>query len=147
MKNDIDSIAWIRLNKNYFNIEEDCFVFFVFCCFFFVVVVVVVVLFVFFFCFFFVFVFLLFFFLFFFAVTYIPPENSVYHRLYDVDIFQKLEDELCFYKTKGKIALSGDLNCRIGRKCDFIENNYYLLSDFYYTLREIPTRKSMDSNI
>ena len=39
----------------------------------------------------------------------------------------------------------GDLNCRIGRKCDFIENNYDLHLDFYYTSQgEIPTRNSMD---
>ena len=43
------------------------------------------------------------------AVAYILPENSNYHILYDVDIFSKLEEDLCFYKTKGNNVLLGDL--------------------------------------
>ena len=79
------------------------------------------------------------------AVAYIPPENSNYHTIYDVDIFNKLEEELCFYKSKGhKIALLGDLNSRIGRKCDFIENNSEINLEFEYTYGEMRTRNSMD---
>ena len=83
VKNDIDCIVWIKLDKNYFKLEDDWYL----------------------------------------AITYIPPENSVYHNIYDVDIFKKLEDELSYYKCKGKVALLGDLNSRIGKKCDFIDSS------------------------
>ena len=77
------------------------------------------------------------------AVAYIPPENSnyMYHTLYDIDIFSKLEEDLCLYKTKGNIALLGDLNSRIGRKCDFIENNSEIDLEFEDTYGEIKSRK------
>ena len=78
------------------------------------------------------------------AVAYIPPENSNYHTLYDIDLFSKLEEDLCLYKTKGNIALLGDLNSRIGRKCDFIENNSKIDLEFEYTYGEIKSRNSMD---
>ena len=55
-----------------------------------------------------------------------PP----YHTLYDIDIFSKLEADLCFYKTKGNIALLGDLNSRIGRKHDFIYNDLEIDLEF-----------------
>ena len=78
------------------------------------------------------------------AVAYIAPESSDYHILYDVDIFSKLEEDLCFYKTKGNIALLGDLNSRIERKCDDIDNNSEINLEFEYSFGEIRTRNSMD---
>ena len=104
VKNDIDCIIWIVMDKNFFQLENDWYL----------------------------------------AVAYIPPENSNYHTIYDVDIFNKLEEELCFYKSKGhKIALLGDLNSRIGRKCDFIENNSEINLEFEYTYGEMKTRNSI----
>ena len=99
VKNDIDCIVWIKLDKTYFKVEDDWYL----------------------------------------AITYIPPENSVYHNVYDVDIFKKLklEDELSYYKCKEKVALLGDLNSRIGKKCDFIENNYDINLEFNYTQNDI----------
>ena len=78
------------------------------------------------------------------AITYIPPESSNYHTLYDIDIFSKLEEDLCFYKTKGNIALLGDLNSRIGRKHDFIYNDSEIDLEFEYTNGDLPSRNSMD---
>ena len=73
-----------------------------------------------------------------------PTESSDYHILYDVDIFSKLEVDLCFYKTKGNIALLGGLNSRIVRKCDYIDNNSEINLEFEYSFGEIRTRNSMD---
>ena len=78
------------------------------------------------------------------GVAYIPPENSNYHELYDIDIFSKHEEDLCFYKTKGNIALLGDLNSRIGMKCDYIQNNSEINLKFENSYGEIGTRNSMD---
>ena len=78
------------------------------------------------------------------AITYIPPQSSNYHTLYDIDIFSKLEEDLCFYKTKGNIALLGDVNSRIGRKHDFIYNDLEIDLEFEYTYGDLPSRNSMD---
>ena len=64
VKNEIDCLVWIMLDKNFFHMENDWYL----------------------------------------AITYIPPESSNYHTLYDIDIFSKLEEDLCFYKTKGNIV-------------------------------------------
>ena len=44
------------------------------------------------------------------------------------------------------MALLGDLNSRIGKKCDFIENNYDINLEFNYTQNDIHViaRNSMD---
>ena len=42
------------------------------------------------------------------------------------------------------MALLGDLNSRIGRKCDFIENNYDINLEFNYVQSDIPVRNSID---
>ena len=66
------------------------------------------------------------------AVAYIHPENSNYHLINDVDIFKQTEEDSSFYKTKASIALLGDLNSRIGRKCDYIENDEGIDLEFEY---------------
>ena len=48
-------------------------------------------------------------------------ENSPIHALYDVDLFQTLEEEVFFFSEKGDVFLTGDLNARSGNKRDFIE--------------------------
>ena len=78
------------------------------------------------------------------AIAYIPPENSNYHFIYDVDIFKRIEEDLSLYKTKGNIALLGDLNSRIGRKCDYIENNAEIDLEFEYVTGTNAPRNSMD---
>ena len=83
MKNDIDSIIWFKLDKNFFQTKSDRFI----------------------------------------ATVYIPPENSPVHNIYNVDFFQKLENEISFFSRKGDVYLCGDLNSRTGQSCDFIMND------------------------
>ena len=60
------------------------------------------------------------------AVTYIPPENSPVHAIYNFDIFHKLETEINHFSMLGEVYLIGDLNCRTGQKCDYIVNDFIL---------------------
>ena len=55
------------------------------------------------------------------GIAYIVPENSPIHVLYDVDLFQTLEEDIFFFSEKGDVFLTSDLNCRSGNKRDFIE--------------------------
>ena len=57
------------------------------------------------------------------CVAYIPPENSVFHNMFDGDIFRLLEDDISLYQNSGKMFLTGDLNGRTSIKPDFIEND------------------------
>ena len=57
------------------------------------------------------------------CVAYIPPENSVFHNMFDGDILRLLEDDISLYQNRGKIFLTGDLNGRTSIKPDFIEND------------------------
>ena len=50
------------------------------------------------------------------CVAYIPPENSVFHNMFDGDIFRLLEDDISLYQNRGKIFLTGDLNGRTSIK-------------------------------
>ena len=60
------------------------------------------------------------------AVTYIAPENSPVHSVYEIDIFQKLQLDISYYKEKGKVFVCGDLNCRTASKADYIENDRHI---------------------
>ena len=57
------------------------------------------------------------------GITYIAPDNLPVHAIYDEDIFQTIESDVNMYKDVGQVYLTGDMNSRIGRKCDFIEND------------------------
>ena len=54
---------------------------------------------------------------------------------------------MCFYKTKGNLALLDDLNSRFGMKCDYIQNNSEINLEFEYSYGEIRTRNSMDRKL
>lgn len=58
IKNDIDCLLWLKVDKNYFHIDEDIYI----------------------------------------AVTYIAPENSPIHNLYEVEIFKTIEDDISFFQ-------------------------------------------------
>ena len=60
------------------------------------------------------------------AVTYIAPENSPVHSVYEIDIFQKLQLDISYYKEKDKVFVCGDLNCRTASKADYIENDRHI---------------------
>lgn len=55
------------------------------------------------------------------AVTYVAPENSPVHNLYEPDIFSIIQDDITFFQTKGDVFLLGDLNSRTSIKADYIE--------------------------
>ena len=55
------------------------------------------------------------------AFTYIPPEGSVFHSAYNIDIFDILEDSIAKYTSLGRVVVMGDLNSRYGTVTDFIK--------------------------
>ena len=60
------------------------------------------------------------------AVIYIVPENSPVHAFYNIDIFQKLQTDITYFKEKGKFFLCGDFNSRTSNKADYVENDRIL---------------------
>ena len=89
VKNTIDCIVWIKLDKYFFNFENDIYL----------------------------------------CATYIAPENSPVHNLFDLGIHDQLLDDTLLFKEKGSIFITGDLNSRVGNKSDFIENDIILNDD------------------
>ena len=107
VKNDNDSIVWIKLEKHYFCTRNDRYI----------------------------------------VAAYIPPENSPLHDLYNINFFQKIETEVSHFSQFGEVYLIGDLNSRIGKRCDFIDHDS-VLPDFDYDIFSLDTplkRLSMDS--
>lgn len=49
-----------------------------------------------------------------------PPDNNVFYRKYDLDVFEVLQEQIEHYSVLGNIAVIGDLNGRIGLENDFI---------------------------
>ncbi|MEW8488010.1 MAG: hypothetical protein AB2705_22780, partial [Candidatus Thiodiazotropha sp.] len=60
IKNDIDSLIWLKFDKQFFKSNEDLYV----------------------------------------GITYIAPETSPVHNLYDFDIFKTIQDDVAFTKTR-----------------------------------------------
>ena len=48
------------------------------------------------------------------------------HAFYNIDIFQKLQTDITYFKEKGKIFLCGDFNSRTSNKADYVENDRIL---------------------
>ena len=59
----------------------------------------------------------------FFCFCYIPPSNSIYHDVYDVNIFYEIENDIAHYATEGTVALFGDMNSRTSCEIEMIEND------------------------
>ncbi len=49
---------------------------------------------------------------------YIPPKDSVYYNIADVDYFETLESGVRKYSANSKIIIAGDLNARTGERDD-----------------------------
>lgn len=84
------------------------------------------------------------------ASTYIPPENSSYGRDHTGAIWDRLQSDVDYYATRGKIIVCGDLNARTGSLEDFItmdrvSNHYHLPPD--YTYDNARKRISMDKTV
>ena len=71
------------------------------------------------------------------GVTYIVPENSPIHSVYDIDLFDRLEEDIMLYSTKGSVFVTGDFNSRTGTKSDYVDNAYGR-SDDELNIVEIP---------
>ena len=81
------------------------------------------------------------------VAAYIPPENFPLHDLYHINFFQKIETEVSHFSQFGEVYLIGDLNSRVGKRCDFIDHDS-ILPDFDYYIFSLDTplkRLSMDS--
>jgi exonuclease III len=104
-RNTIDCIIWIKLDKVFFNMDDNVFI-----------------------CF-----------------TYIAPESSPVHNIYNVDIFIQLEQDILLFNDRGKIFLAGDLNCRTGSKPDYIQFDRNIGDDEVITVDTPTPRISRDS--
>ena len=81
------------------------------------------------------------------GVTYIVPENSPIHAVYNIDLFDRLEEDIMLYSTKGSVFLTGDVNSRTGVKPDYV-NNAFGRTDDYLNIAEIPMcRTSKDKTV
>ena len=78
------------------------------------------------------------------AAVYIPPESSPYHDLYENDIFNMLENDLAHFCTLGNVFVCGDMNSRVGNKCDYIQNDIPLECEVDNCTLPPPPRKSSD---
>ena len=57
--------------------------------------------------------------------TYIPPKESKYYKMQDIDYFEMLEAGVRKYSNVGKVSVIGDLNARTGSTDAFIHNLYF----------------------
>ena len=80
--------------------------------------------------------------------TYIAPEKSVVHNMLDFNVFDRLESDILYYNTMGKVFLFGDLNSRIGNKLDYVDNDGPLPEcDFLDTDYRIPRVPQIEARI
>ncbi|MCG8113230.1 MAG: endonuclease/exonuclease/phosphatase family protein, partial [Candidatus Thiodiazotropha taylori] len=108
IKNELDCIVWLKLDKQFFGLKDDIYL----------------------------------------GISYIVPENSTIHAMYDTDLFSTLEADIMLYSSKGVVFLAGDLNSRIGVKHDYVENNFGRSDDILNLFNEIPiARKTNDKGI
>ena len=52
--------------------------------------------------------------------TYVPPMTTAYYKNLDYDIFQELESDISFYRSKGNVILAGDFNAKTNQDCDYV---------------------------
>ena len=68
------------------------------------------------------------------CAAYIWGDNSPVYNTLNVDLFEILENDITCFSECGKVYISGDMNSRIGSKCDFIVhdnvNNVYDDADY-----------------
>ena len=80
------------------------------------------------------------------CATYIPPEMSMYYKVINVNLFEKLEEDISYFSGKGQVIIMGDLNSRIANSPDFIDLDRVLPFeniDSYNVDKHLP-RTSMD---
>ncbi|MEW8546452.1 MAG: reverse transcriptase family protein, partial [Candidatus Thiodiazotropha sp.] len=74
--------------------------------------------------------------------AYIWGEDSPAFNLYNIDLFEVLEDDINYYSNYGKVAVCGDFNCRVGLKPDYIvcDSNVTGIDDIDY-VPDIPLQR------
>lgn len=65
--------------------------------------------------------------------TYIPPSNSTVIDSGNFDFFVEIESGIDKYKSKGKIFVFGDLNCRTSNVNEILDYDPYIDRDTYQT--------------
>ena len=76
VRNNIDCIVWLKLDKTFFNLESHIYL----------------------------------------CATYISPESSPVHDIYDIDLFMQLEQDITYFSQFGNVFVSGDTNSRVAQK-------------------------------
>ena len=107
VKTHFDSIVWMRLNSDYFELENDIYL----------------------------------------CASYIWGDNSPAHNIVDSDLFDILENDILQFQSKGAVFVLGDMNGRVGLKCDYIiYDKTNAVTDHDNYVPDIPlTRLSTDS--
>ena len=61
-------------------------------------------------------------------------ENSPISQITGVDLFQTLQDDICYFEKLGTAIIAGDFNGRVSNKIDFIQYdaNVRSIDSFYY---------------
>ena len=84
---------------------------------------------------------------------YIPPANSPYFLSHDTGFFEQLENDVRMYRYNGYVSVIGDLNARVGDKCDFdysseqAERYLNLIVDKAFYSTDLPCRCSLDKTV
>jgi len=55
---------------------------------------------------------------------YIPPDRSVFYRLYNCDMFCELSKQIAEMSVNGNVMLVGDMNSRCSTLDDFIQSDH-----------------------
>lgn len=58
------------------------------------------------------------------SFNYIPPKDSKYYKMNDIDYFELLEAGIRKYSMLGNVSVVGDLNARCGTKSDIITDGH-----------------------
>ena len=87
--------------------------------------------------------------------TYIPPRDSKYYKIAEIDPFETLESGVRRYSDLGEILVLGDLNARSADRKDFVMDtdifDKYIDSlngvDMFCFVQQLLPRASMDKEV
>ncbi len=81
--------------------------------------------------------------------SYIWGDDSPIYNIFNVDLFDILENDICLYETLGCVFICGDFNSRVGDKKDYIVCDKFnsCIDSQDYTSDCIPDRASLDKSL
>lgn len=81
------------------------------------------------------------------CASYIWGADSPVYNTINVDLFDILENDITYFSEIGKVYIAGDLNSRVGNKCDFIvhDNVNTVYDDIDYVPDYTSVRASVDT--